>query len=30
MKKVNIDTISSEEHYDGSTEPQIMQYTVTH
>ena len=29
LRKVNIDTINWEELYDGSAEPQLMQYTVT-
>ena len=29
LRKVNIDTINWEKLYDGSAEPQIMQYTVT-
>ena len=28
LRKVNIDTTNWEELYDGSAEPQIMQYTV--
>ena len=29
LRKVNIDTVNWQELYDGSAEPQLMQYTVT-